>query len=95
MQIMGLLPFSTPKNNGLGKIHDLSLVRQRHDPFTAELDRVAVVLEAETADAGVVAHLGIVVDFDALVKDRHPRLATQHVLGLTAPQLAVPRVVAT
>jgi hypothetical protein len=35
------------------------------------------------------------VDFDALVKDRHPRLATQHVLGLTAPQLAVPRVVAT
>ena len=74
---------------------DFSLVRQRHDPYITELDRVAVVLEVETADAGVVAHLGIVVDFDALVKDRHPRLATQHVLGLTAPQLAVPRVVAT
>jgi hypothetical protein len=56
-------------------IESFSLVRRRHDPYIAELDGVAVVLKVETADAGVVAHFGIVVDLDAIVEDRHPRLA--------------------
>jgi len=62
--------------------YNFLFVRQRHDPDIAELDRVAVVLEVETADAGVEAHLGIVVDLDAIVKDCHPWLARRFAILL-------------